>query len=256
MATKGTAFITGASSGIGAEFAHQLAADGYSLVLHGRRNEKLRQLSEDLGAKYEIDIRIVIAEMTDYAGLQELERAIDDTTDLQLLVNNAGYGDPGLFQERSIESMTDMIRVHNEAVVRLTHRAVPIMLEAGSGGIINVSSVAAWLPGRGSAMYYATKAFLNSFSRALASDLRDTGISVQALCPGFTHTEFHARERLSRFDKSSTPSWLWMDAKDVVRLSLASLGRGRTIIIPGWRNRLFAWIGGHDWLYHWITRKR
>jgi short-subunit dehydrogenase len=251
----GLALITGATSGIGAEFARQLAAAGWDLMLHGRREALLQELAGRLVTEHGVSVRILLADLASEQGIAAVERTVAGLSELRLIVNNAGYGDPGLFQERSSQSMVDMMRVHNEAVVRITRAGIGNMLAAGQGGVINVSSVAAWLPGRASPMYYATKAFLNSFSRCLAADLRGTGVRVQALCPGFTHTEFHAREKLAKFDKSRTPRWLWMDAKDVVRISLARLGRGSVIVIPGWHNRLFAWIGGHEWLYRMITRR-
>lgn len=252
----GLALITGATSGIGAEYARQLAGAGWKLLLHGRREAQLRELATQLANAHGVSTDILIADLSMEQGIAAVEQALARSSELRLLVNNAGYGDPGLFQERSSESMVEMMRVHNEAVVRITRAGVGQMIAAGQGGIINVSSVAAWLPGRASPMYYATKAFLNSFSRCLATDLRGTGVSVQALCPGFTNTEFHAREKLAKFDKAATPGWMWMDASTVVRISLARLGRGSVIVIPGWHNRLFAWIGGHDWLYERVTKKK
>ena len=248
------ALITGATSGIGAEYACQLAALGYNLILHGRREEKLQLQAGELRSTARIEVRYVTAELTSEEGISDLIRMAAGQPGLRILVNNAGYGEPGLAHERSVDSMTDMLRVHNEAVVRVTHAALPQMVAAGRGAVINVSSVAAFLPGRGNVMYISTKAFLNAFSRSLAADLRDTGVVVQSLCPGFTHTSFHDPGRAAHLDKSRIPAWLWMEAGDVVAISLTRLGRGRVIVIPGIVNRIFAWIGGHEWLYEMVTR--
>lgn len=249
------AVVSGATSGIGAEFARRLARQGYSLVLHGRREEQLGELAAELRQEHSVDCRIVISDFTEVEGIELLVQALRDCPKLAILVNNAGYGDPGLVQERSLQSMLEMLRVHDEAAVRLTHAAVPLLLANGRGAVVNIASVAAYLPGRGNVMYYATKAFLNAFSRALASDLVGTGIAVQSLCPGFTYTDFHDPGRRSEMDRSRVPRWMWMDVSDVVDCSLRRLGRGRVIVIPGIVNRIFAWIGGHPRLYWFIMER-
>ena len=243
------ALITGASSGLGAEFARALARRGYSLLLHGRNAERLEQLVIDLNKVRKLDCRVVIADLAREEGIDAVCQAARHQAGLRLLVNNAGYGNPGLFQDVSVDSLLEMQRVHNEAVVRITHAAMAQLMQAEGAAVLNVSSVAAWLPGRGSVMYYATKAFLNAFSRSLAADLSGTGVVVQALCPGFTHTGFHDPDKAAYLDKSKLPNWLWMEAAPVVEFSLRSLGNGRVIVIPGVVNRIFAWVGGHDWLY-------
>ena len=243
------AAITGASSGFGEVYVRRLARLGYRLLMHGRNEERLRKLAAEIGKQHGVEVRIVIADLALDSGIDSLVGELRRLDGLRLLINNAGYGDPGLIQERTVESMLAMLRVHNEAVVRLTHAAVPLLIATGSAAVVNVSSVAAWLPGRGNVMYYATKAFLNAFSRSLAADLKDTGVVVQALCPGLTHTGFHDEGKPAYLDKSRTPRWMWMKAGAVVDISLRRLGRGRVLVIPGLHNRIFAWVGGHDWLY-------
>ena len=247
--SEGTwAMVTGASSGFGAAYAKRLAALGYSLVLHGRDTDRLQALADDLQAEHKCRVETLQADLASDEGIARAVQAAD-RPGLRILVNNAGYGDPGLFQEREVEAFIAMQKVHNEAAVRLAHVAVRRMLEQGSGAVVNVASVAAWLPGRGSVMYSATKAFLTAFSRSLAADLHGTGVVVQSLCPGLTHTGFHDAGKPAYLDKSRTPRWLWMECDTVVDFSLRMLGRGRVVQIPGVVNRIFAWVGGHDWLY-------
>ncbi len=257
LATDGQAWalITGATSGIGAQYARELAARGFHLLLHGRREAKLRVLAEQLRTGHGIQTEVLLADLATEAGISRVEQAAAGLSGLRILVNNAGYGEPGLFHERSLQSLTDMQRVHNDAVVRITRAGIGHMVTAGQGAVINIASIAAYLPGRGNVMYYATKAFLNAFSRSLATDLEGTGVVVQSLCPGFTHTEFHDPGRRAHFDKSTTPRWLWMEVEEVVRISLARLGHGKVIVIPGLVNRIFAWIGGHEWLYRFIMKR-
>ncbi len=154
-----------------------------------------------------------------------------------LLVNNAGFGTRGEFVEVALERTLDMIRVHVLATITLCRAAAPGMIARGYGAIINVSSIAAYFPSAGGANYGATKAYLNAFSEALAAELRDTGVAVQALCPGFTTTEFHDVGDYQAFDRGQIPAPLWMPAADVVAESLATLGSGRVIVVPGAKYR-------------------
>jgi short-subunit dehydrogenase len=159
------------------------------------------------------------------------------------LVNNAGFSMFGQFPDLGIERQRAMLSLHADASITLCRAAIPYMRERGRGHIINVSSVGAFLPSRGIAVYGATKAFLNFFSLALQDELAGTGIEVQALCPGYIHTEFHEEFETQGFDKSRTPAALWMEADAVVAASLAALGSGRVLVVPGEATLALARVG-------------
>ncbi|MDP9169165.1 MAG: SDR family oxidoreductase [Acidobacteriota bacterium] len=224
------ALITGASSGIGEVFARKLAATGHDLILVARRADRLQALARELAC----DCRIVAADLTSEEGLSEVEQVIGDCTGLALLVNNAGFGTLGRFWEAELEGQYAMHRLHVRATLRLTHAALRNMVPRGAGAVINVSSVAAFTQGVGNVSYCATKAWMNSFTEGIAVELRSvrSPVRVQALCPGFTVTEFH--ETLG-FDRASIPSFLWLRAEQVVDASLKGLARGKVIVIPGWK---------------------
>lgn len=226
------AWITGASSGIGAEFAHALAARGYHLALVARRHDRLEQLA----ARLNVQSECVQADLTDEGDLSALaERLCHSTPDL--LINNAGFGTKPVFAEAEWEGQQRMHRLHVIATLRLTHAALPGMIARGSGGIINVSSVAAFFRSVGSVSYCATKAWMNAFTEGLHLELRSLGspVQVQALCPGFTYTEFHDVMGMNRgvIDRR-----LWLSAGDVVAESLRGLDRGKWLVVPDWKYKL------------------
>jgi hypothetical protein len=242
------ALITGASSGLGAEFARQLAREGYALVLTARRKEKLDALAQEIQAKYEVNAEILLADLSLDAGIETVERRINELEHVELLVNNAGYGISGRFYKSDIQRQLDMIQVHVIASVRLARAALPHMVARGRGGIINVSSLSAFMPST-SVTYSATKAYLVTFSQALQNELINTGVQVQALCPGFFESEFHDSPEYSRFNRSQIPGFLWMKSEEVVSESLRDLERGRVICIPGRMYRLITrlatgWLTG------------
>lgn len=230
---RGRAVITGASAGIGETFARQLAAAGFDLTLVARREERLAALAADLRAAHGIRAEVRAADLAREADVAELGEYLAGLGDLVLLVNNAGFGTRGTFVEVELARTLDMIHVHVLATARLSHAALPGMIARGQGAIINVSSVAAFFPSGGGANYGATKAYLNAFSEALASELSGTGVAVQALCPGFTTTEFHEVGDYHDFDRGEIPGAVWMPADEVVAESLAELGSGRVIVVPG-----------------------
>jgi len=234
---RGRAVITGASAGIGAAFARQLAAAGFDLTLVARREDRLRALADELSATHAIRAEAWPADLADAGDVAALANRLAAADDLVLLVNNAGFGTRGEFIDVPLERTLDMIRVHVLATVTLCRAAAPGMVARGGGAIINVSSIAAFFPSAGGANYGATKAYLNAFSEALAAELRGTGVAVQALCPGFTTTEFHDVGDYQNFDRGQIPVPLWMPAGDVVDESLAALGRGRVIVVPGAKYR-------------------
>jgi len=231
------ALITGASAGMGAEYARQLAAAGTNLVLTARRLDRLEELARELRAKHGIAVDVVAADLLDDAGIGRVERLIAESPDLDLLVNNAGFGGRSGFVRGDVADHMRMVAVHVGATVRLTRAALPGMIERGRGGIINLASVAAFSPFSG-AMYSGTKAFLVMFSVNLQAEVEAKGISVQALCPGMTHTEFH---EVAAIDKAVVPKPLWMTAEKVVRISLRKLGRG-AVCVPGWKNKAIAFL--------------
>lgn len=232
-----TALITGASAGLGAEYARQLAAGGTGLVLVARRLEKLRQLADSLAREHGVTVETVQADVSLDEDLRRLEGLIAAREDLDLVVNNAGYGGRSGFVRGEAADHLAMVRVHIEAPVRLTKAALPGLIARGRGAVINLASIAAFSPFSG-AMYSGTKAFLVMFSENLQGELRGKGVTVQALCPGMTHTEFHA---VAGINKAVVPGPFWMTAEDVVRISLKRLGRG-TICVPGWKNRTIAFL--------------
>lgn len=237
-----SALITGASSGIGAVFARKLAERGFNLVLVARRKDRLEQLCDELATAHGIRADAHPADLADPESTNSLLERVAAAADLELLINNAGFGTMGHFADAHIDRQLDMIRVHVLAAVRLCHAALPGMIQRRSGGIVNVSSIGAWLPCSGNVQYAATKSYLNSFTVGLSDELRGTGVRVQALCPGFTYTEFHDAGGMQDFDRSQVAGWMWMSAEKVVDCSLKKLAGRRTIVIPGWKNRVLARI--------------
>lgn len=229
----GRALITGASSGIGEAYARRLAADGYDLTLVARREERLRALADELSTAHGIEADVLTADLAREEDIIRVAAAIRGMSNLTLLINNAGFGTRGTFTEVPMERHLDMIRVHDTASVVLSWAAVPQMVARGGGAILNVSSIASFFPSGGSVTYTASKVFLNNFSEALASELHGTGVKVQALCPGFTYSEFHETPEYAGFDRGQIPEPLWMSAGQVVEESLAALPGDRVIVVPG-----------------------
>jgi uncharacterized protein len=180
------------------------------------------------------------ADLADPAAISHVVEQLGHLNAPRLLVNNAGFGTVGLFTEVDVGTHVAMIDVHILASVRLTHAMLPTMLAQGRGAIINVSSIGAFLPTPGNVTYGATKAYLLSYSRALAEELRGTGVRVQALVPGFTRTEFYETPKYAGFDPGQIPGALIMTTDEVVQASLRALAKGRVVCIPGVQNRAFA----------------
>ena len=233
-----TALITGASSGIGAEFARQLAARGHDLVLVGRREDRLAALRDELATRHGIAAEFMVTDLAEPAGMATVERRIAGLGALDLLVNNAGFGLGGAFARADVAGQAAMLNVHTMAPMRLTHAALPGMIARRAGGIINVASLAAFMALPGEVNYCATKAYLVTFSRAVAAEVRKKGVRVQALCPGFTVTEFHARPEQGGVGPDRTPRWMWGSARAVVADSLRALDRGQVVCVPGFLNRM------------------
>jgi len=225
-----TALVTGASTGIGAAFARRLAADGYDLVLLARDEARLEKVAAQVRAASGVGAQVLAV---DLAQAQSRQAAIDRLTDpaqpVDLLVNNAGVATSGEFWTVPDETLHRQLELNVTAVMALSRAVLPGMIERGSGGVINVASVAGLLPGRGSS-YTASKAYVISLSEGLSQGLTGTGVRVLALCPGFVRTEFHPRAGI---DMSSAPKWVWLNVDDVVAAALAGLARDAGICIPG-----------------------
>jgi uncharacterized protein len=235
------AVVTGASSGIGAVFARKLAARGYDLFLVARREDRLRMLAEEIAGEYGVSVETLVADLASDDGREGLAERIRTAPNLGVLVNNAGFGTMGMFQEADLEPQESMHRLHVLATLALSHAALKNLAarddRSGGTGIINVSSVAAFTQSPTSICYNATKAWVNSFTEGLAVELAAQGspIKVQALCPGFTYSEFHDRLGV---DRGPIPKSMWMTADFVVEESLRGFDRGELFVIPGWRYRL------------------
>ena len=227
------ALITGASSGIGAAFARRLARDHYDLIVVARGRERLDALAKRLYGEHGAAVEVLPADLTHAAELRIVEKVVSDAQ-LDLLVNNAGFGTVGAFAHLDPVKEEEEIRLNVVALTRLTRAALPGMIARHRGNIINVSSMAAFQAAPYNATYAATKAFVNSFTEALHEELRGTGVAVQALCPGFTRTEFQERAGI---DVSDIPSFAWMSPDAVAEASLSALRRGELICIPGLANR-------------------
>jgi short-subunit dehydrogenase len=233
------ALITGASSGIGAEFARQLAAEGIHLALVARNEQRLQALRDELRSTYPVAVEILPADLGDDDGIAKVAAFIQALPRLDLLINNAGFGVVAMFAESDIERQISMVQVHVNATLRLCHAALPGMIAQHNGAIINVASVSAFAPTPHSPTYSASKAALVNFSRGLHSELRGTGVRVQALCPGFTHTHFHDGADFRGFRQEQLPDFMWASAEAVVRDSLHALRNGGpVVVVPGWINRL------------------
>jgi uncharacterized protein len=230
------AVITGASSGIGAAFARKLAARGYNLLLVARREDRLGSIADEVRALHHVEAEPLLADLTLDADRDRVAERIRAAPDLALLVNNAGFGTRGYFWESDVIVQGGMHRLHILAVVSLTHAALANLVPRGQAGtgVINVSSVAAFGPGPQNITYNATKAWMNAFTDGLTTELagRSSPVTVQALCPGFTLSEFHD---VVGMDRASVPSWLWMTADFVAEQSLRGFDRRKLIVIPGWR---------------------
>jgi uncharacterized protein len=233
-----TAFITGATAGIGAAFARRLASDGFDLVLLARDAGRLERTAAELSENYAVHAEALPADLSTEEGLAAAEERA--RKDVDLLVNNAGFGNKGVFLDVPVSDELTMLRVHCEAVLRLTHAVLPGMLERGRGAVVNVSSAAAFAT-RGT--YGASKAWVVNFSQGVATDIGARsrgGVRVMALCPGFVRTEFHERAQM---DMSDVPGFMWLDKDDVVDAALRDLRKGVQVSVPGLQYKVVVGVG-------------
>jgi short-subunit dehydrogenase len=249
--TRPIALVTGASSGIGDRFARLLAERGYDLVLVARDAGRLEALAKDLEGSFGATAEVLPTDLTDPVQLATTEaRCHDRSAPIELLVNNAGFGTFGPLHTLDVDTETREINLNVIALVRLSHAAAGAMVARGSGGILNVSSLAGFQPGPMNAIYGATKAFVTSFTEALHEELKGTGVSVTALCPGFTHTEFQAR---ANAPASDVPGFMWQEAAEVARAGIDGLAKNCAVVIPGTANKVMGNLSAVT--PHAITRR-
>ncbi len=227
--TEQTALVTGASAGLGREFARLFAADGHDLVLVARRRARLEELAAELEAAHGVKSRVISADLTDPAAPRAIAEQLADT-DVEFLVNNAGFGSNGPFVDQELDRELEMVAVNCTALLALTHLFLPPMLERGHGRVLNIGSSAGFQPGPYMATYYASKAFVNSFSEALAHEVAGTGVTVTVSCPGPVATEFGevSGNGKSRLFKSGVAS-----SDTIARQAYAGMMKGKRMVVHG-----------------------
>lgn len=235
-----TALITGASSGIGMELARVHAEQGGDLILVARRRERLEALKAELEAAHDVRVFVIVADLAqDGAPRKVYETVRELDVDVDILINNAGFGLHGLFHTQDPEKLAQMVHVNVLATTMLTRLFVPHLIARGRGHIMNVASIAAFMPGPWQAVYYATKAYVLSLSEALADELRTTGVTVTVLCPGATETEFKERAQIGRVRGFEMGA---MSAREVAEYGYRAMLAGKRVVVPGWRNRLLTFL--------------
>ena len=234
------ALITGATSGIGKAYANEFARRGYDLIITGRRKPIIEAIAGQLRDNYGVSVKVIIADLRIRADVKRLLKVIEIEGKIDVLVNNAGYGLMKLFHDDELRNQLEMIDVHVTVPAMLIHKLLPSMIESGKGTIINVSSLAAFLPTHTNMMYSGSKRFLVNMSESLSMELRSYGIMVQCLCPGFTRSDFHRRRQMTA---------LWarqrifiQEPADVVKYSVKCLHRNKVVCIPGFMNRLLMYL--------------
>lgn len=242
---RSTALVTGASSGIGVEIARLLAKRGHGVTLVARREDRLRELAEELSCANPISAEAIAADLSDPASRDALAAKVaENGLDVDVLVNNAGFGDQGDFADRDLDSLMRMLSVNIDALVDLQGRFLPAMLERGRGCVINVASNAAFQPIPGNAAYAASKAFVLSFGDAVHHELKGTGVTLTTVCPGPVRTEFMDVAGIPNAE-SQTPGFLWSTPEEVATAAIRGADRGSRAVLPGAINRATSVLGQH-----------
>jgi len=237
--SSGRALITGASAGLGREFARQLAARGKDLVLVARRAEPMEALAKELHAVHAVDVAVITADLSDPRAPQTLyDEVVGRELEVDTLINNAGSAGPDLLKDRDWQVQQAHFNLMMSSYAAMCHFFVPGMRQRGYGRVLNVASVAGQITVPGDMNYGPTKTYLIALSKALAATVKADGVHVMALCPGFTHTDFHQSERLSAM-KAGSPSFIWYDADVVIREALAALEKGKIVYTSG---RLYRYL--------------
>lgn len=232
-----TALITGATSGIGAEYSKYLAEKGYDLVLVARDRKRLNLYSKSLSKEFGIKTEVLPADLSIPSQLKRVEKRLQNPKKpIAILVNNAGFGLNRAFSQSDLKDEADLLSVLVSAPMRLMHVALEPMIKANSGSIINISSVASWIAG---GTYSAAKSYLTVLSESLHTELKETKAKVIAVCPGFTHTEFHQRGKMKM---SGLPEFMWLSTRQVVEKSWRDLNSGKAISVAGWQYKLLSFI--------------
>jgi uncharacterized protein len=237
------ALITGATSGIGAAFARHFAKEGYDLIITGRRKELISARAADIIEKYKVNVEIILAEFANENDVAKIEETIKKNPNIEVLVNNAGFGLLRPFWRDEVKNQDNMVKVHIDAPVRFIHAVLPIMVKNKKGIIINMSSLASFMPIPRDSMYSATKLFHNSFMQSMHIGFRDKGIKVQVLCPGFVRTDFHEKMGLKNSELKNRGILRWMQPDQIVAISAKNLRKkNKVIVVPGFWNKLIRFI--------------
>jgi short-subunit dehydrogenase len=245
-ASSSTALVTGASSGIGAAIARELASRGHGVTLVARRNERLRELASELSGEHGVRAETIGADLTEAAARDRLARDIEGLgLDVDVLVNNAGFGAYGEFARIERGPQIEMVRINVEAVVDLAARYLPGMVERGRGSVINIASTAAFQPMPGAASYAASKAFVLSHGEAIHEEVKGSGVTVTTVCPGPVRTEFTEVAGITDAEET-TPGAIWMSAEEVAEHAVDGAERGRRVVVPGLMNQAGAFAGQHS----------
>jgi short-subunit dehydrogenase len=224
------ALITGATAGIGAQYARLLAKEGFDLILVARNKNRLASTAKSLNKEFGVKVEVLPADLTKPVQLEKVRKRLSDSKKpIEVLINNAGFGINKSFLVSNLSDEQGLLDVLVTAPMRLTHAVLPIMKERNSGTIVNVSSVASWIAG---GSYSAAKSYLTVLTESLHTELRPTKIKISALCPGFTRTEFHERGRMKM---NGLPNFMWLSAEEVVSKSWRDVNAGKVISIPGWQ---------------------
>jgi hypothetical protein len=243
MKNTKTTLITGASSGIGLEMARECARKGDNLILVARSEQKLEQLADELQRSYSAEVTVFSADLAKTAGVEELIATVD-AAGLQVdhLINNAGFGDWGAFTETDWSKEANMIDLNVRALTQLTKHYLPQMVKRGYGRVMNVASTAAFFPGPLMAVYYATKHFVLNFSESLAREVKGTGVTVTALCPGPTESNFQQAAEME--DSALVKGKKLPSSAEVATFGIAAMHKGEVVAVHGMQNKLTAWMSG------------